>query len=271
MVVGDAARSSSSPSARRSRASARVAALVPDDQLAEQRIVERRHRVAGIEHACRSARPVPPGTRERRDRARARARSSCAGSSALMRHFDRVAGEARCRPGGCAERSPPAMRIISRTRSMPVTISVTGMLDLDAGVHLDEVELAGSPRRRDIRACRRRGSRPPCASATARRAERLARRPASGEAAGASSQTFWRRRCSEHSRSKQMDDVARRRRAPAPRCAARASMKRSRDRARRRRTRRCASALRLRHAGARDSVGVVARRGCRARRRRPPP
>ena len=37
--------------------------------------------------------------------------------------------------------SPAAMRICSLTRSMPVTNSVTGMLDLDAGVHLDEVEV----------------------------------------------------------------------------------------------------------------------------------
>ena len=39
--------------------------------------------------------------------------------------------------------SPAAMRTCSSTRSTPVTISVTGMLDLQAGVHLHEEELVG--------------------------------------------------------------------------------------------------------------------------------
>ncbi len=63
----------SSPSARSSRAMRLRAVLVPDDQLAEQRVVEGRHRVAGIEHACRSARPGRRARCSAVDRARDRA------------------------------------------------------------------------------------------------------------------------------------------------------------------------------------------------------
>ena len=146
------------------------------------------------------------------------------------------------RPGASASGSPPAIRIISRTRSTPVTISVTGcstwmrvfisMKKKSPAVVVVEIfERAGAAvaDRFGKRARRRR------------RASRARSRSSDGD--GASSQTFWRRRCSEHSRSKQWTtslavaehlhlDVAgaldeasrdrgrRRRRRPAPRrCA----------------------------------------------------
>ena len=44
--------------------------------------------------------------------------------------------------GFCGKRLPSATSICNRTRSSPVTSSVTGMLHLNARVHLDEIELA---------------------------------------------------------------------------------------------------------------------------------
>ena len=73
------------------------------------------------------------------------------------------------------------------------------MLDLDAGVHLHEVDTS-RPRRAASRSCRRRRSRSP--SRRARRPRPCAAR-SSGVSAGlgASSISFWCRRCTEQSRS----------------------------------------------------------------------
>ena len=49
----------------------RARSLVVDDQLAEQAVVERRHRVAGIEHAVETH-AVAAGNAERADGARVR-------------------------------------------------------------------------------------------------------------------------------------------------------------------------------------------------------
>ena len=165
-------RRSPAPAARASAAPiACVAVLAPDDQLAEQRIVERRDGIAGIEqrietHARR--RPAPrssltvPGD----------GMKLFAGSSALMRTsmaWPRTAMSAWRKRSG----SPPAMRSISLHQVDAGDHLGHRMLDLDAGVHLDEIEVAGRRRRRDIRACRRRDSRPP---APARRRRRRALR-----------------------------------------------------------------------------------------------
>ena len=131
---------SSSPSARAGARSARVAALVPDDQLAEQRIVERRHRVAGIEHACRSARPVPPGTEARSPCPGAGAKS-CAGSSALIRHS--IAWPARRMSSWRKRRAFAAGDADHLAHEVDAGDHLgDGMLDLDARVHLDEEEFA---------------------------------------------------------------------------------------------------------------------------------
>ncbi len=142
------------------------------------------------------------------------------------------------------------------------------MLDLDAGVHLDEVEVARLRRRRDIRACRRRDSAPPRASATAEAqscsrtssAQRPATAPPPTPSGGGAAASIRARSngstslaVAEHLHL----DVAgaldqpsrhrarRRRRRPAPRRSPAASAARTR-----RRRGRC---------------------GCRVRRRRPPP
>ena len=76
------------------------------------------------------------------------------------------------------------------------------MLDLDAGVHLDEIEVAG---RLVVEIFERAGAAiaDRFASAHGGGAELPRARSRREASDGASSQTFWRRRCSEHSRSKQ--------------------------------------------------------------------
>ena len=67
-------------------------------------------------------------------------RNRAEASSALMRHskaWPRGATSSWAIDSG----SPAATRTCSRTRSMPQTISVIGVLHLDAGVHLEEEEL----------------------------------------------------------------------------------------------------------------------------------
>ncbi len=101
------------------------------------------------------------------------------------------------------------------------------MLDLDARVHLDEVELAARARRTGIRACPRCDSRAWRASRVAEahsawrsaRRERRRRRLLEDLLAAPLQRAF---------ALEQMHHVARRRRAPAPRCAVPARMKRSR-------------------------------------------
>ena len=93
-------------------------------ELAEQRVVERRHLVAGVQ-----VRVHPDARAARRvvalDDARRRAGSRRSGSSALIRNsmaWPRTSTSAWLKPSG----SPAAIRIWIATRSMPVSISVTG-------------------------------------------------------------------------------------------------------------------------------------------------
>ena len=91
---------------------------------------------------------------------------------------------------------------------MPVTASVTAVLDLQAGVDLEEVERV--PGRVDEELDRAR--RPVVDRPRQARGPPRAGRPAAASArpgAGASSTTFWLRRCSEQSRSPRTDDAAR--------------------------------------------------------------
>ena len=178
-----------------------VAALA--DDLRDHRVVERRHRVARV-HVRVHAHAVAARRMEHVDPARA-----TAGSSA---RDPRRSRGTRSRGRGAAASSvtlifsPAAMRICSFTRSTPVTISVTGMLDLDARVHLHEVERAvlveqelhraGADVADGLRAERRRRRPSSCAA------------PASSAGLGASSMSFWWRRCTEQSRSPRWMHVA---------------------------------------------------------------
>ena len=96
------------------------------------------------------------------------------------------------------------MRICSRTRSMPVIASVTGMLHLQAGVHLDEEELAVLVEELDGADA----EIAELATASTTTLPILARCSASMAGEGASSSTFWWRRCSEQSRSPRCTHVA---------------------------------------------------------------
>ena len=112
---------------------------VPDDQLGDHRVVEPLD-LDPLPRCRESMRtPGPAGSRYRIiGQGPAGSRD---GSSALIRHSIAWPRDAM---SSCANDSgsPAAIRICSRTRSIPVTISVTGVLDLDAGVHLEEVEVA---------------------------------------------------------------------------------------------------------------------------------
>ena len=125
-------------------------------------------------------------------------RKPFAGSSLVMRHS---IAQPRGTMSSClnGSRSPAAMRICHCTRSIPVTSSVTGMLDLEARVHLEEVELAVAVEEELA------GAGVHVAGGAARRAppSRPSRAAAPGVTAtlGASSIIFWWRRCTEHSRS----------------------------------------------------------------------
>ena len=145
--------------------------------------------------------------------------------------------------------SPAAIRSWSATRSRPVTSSVTGMLDLEPRVHLEEGELAAVVEQELARA-RRSRSRPRRASASAAVAQPRRGAPASTAGDGVSSRTFWWRRWIEQSRSPRWTPVAvrveqdldldvarrprraargsagRRRRRPAPRGARRRARRR---------------------------------------------
>ena len=113
-----------SPSARPRRSQRHFARRIPDDQLAEQGVVERRNRIAGIKHRI-EARAHAAGNLQRGRPCRATGRNSCA-VLRIDANLDGVSADARRRFAGSASGSPPAMSIISRTRSIPVIISVTG-------------------------------------------------------------------------------------------------------------------------------------------------
>ena len=137
------------------------------------------------------------------------------------------------------------------------------VLDLQAGVDLEEVELVARRRRRGTRPCRPSGSRRAAPSRTAAVDQRGARRRRQVRAPGVSSMTFWLRRCSEQSRSPSAttrpcavaedlhldvagagdealeEDAARRRSCRAPRRATPAKASRELRRVARRRACRC--------------------------------
>ena len=192
------------PSTRNSRSARRMTANASarvgwwTSSLATMRVVVRRHAVARRRRACRAARPGPPGGCQRRDRP-GTGRKSLAGSSALMRHSmarpaldDVLLREPQLLAGRDADLLADQVDAGDQLRDR--------VLDLDAGVDLDEVEvvvlvheeLAGAgvvvaglpwpagPRRR-----------------------RCPGGPLSGRfGAGDSSTSFWCRRWSEQSRSK---------------------------------------------------------------------
>ena len=169
----------------------------PDHDLGQQRVVERGDLARPAPASCRSAptarpaaapaRPCPaaagsrgPGPRRRSGtRSRARAPRSVLGQ--------RASG------------SPAAIRSCSATRSTPVTSSVVGCSTW-MRVFISMKKKSPRRRRRGTRRCRRRCSRPPGPVAPPPRSSPPGSPPRSpGEPA--SSTTFCRRRCSEHSRS----------------------------------------------------------------------
>ena len=175
-----------------------VAVLGPDDQLGQHRIVVDGHVEALVDARCPGARPAP-GARSGRRCGRCWARSC---------------GPGPRRRGGTPWPSRAARRSSWRQqRPSPWAISDHGphqvgagdhlgdrVLDLQAGVHLQEVEVAVGGQDELDRAGaavvdRARRSAPPPRRCSAR---------SSGvsEGEGLSSITFWWRRCTEHSRSK---------------------------------------------------------------------
>ena len=83
----------------------------------------------------------------------------------------------------------------------PVDLLGDRMLHLQPGVDLQEVRLLAGRRRRRTRPCRRSGSRRAAHKSRAAVGELLSYVRQAGPGAGASSTTFWLRRCSEQSRS----------------------------------------------------------------------
>ncbi len=174
--------------------------LAPHHDLRQQRVVERRDGDVGLQPGvdrAPTARPAAPAARPAAGR---RAGSRASGSSAFTRNSIACPRAAMsCLPHGRSG-SPAAIRSCSATRSMPVTSSVVGCStwmrvfismkknsprhvvdeELD-GAGAAVADLAGEPHRR-------RGHRLP------RTCDRCPGR-------AASSTTFCRRRCSEHSRS----------------------------------------------------------------------
>ena len=190
-------RTTVSSSAAVSRAKRLVAVGAPRDDLGEHRVepaadlgAERRSRHRpGCRRRPASGAPrpdrSPAGTRPRRPRRRGGPRSR-----------DRCGGR---RPARTPSGSPAAIRSWSATRSRPVTSSVTGMLDLEPRVHLEErrlaavvdEELAGAGVH--VADGATRGS----SAASPSRARRSPSMPGDG----LSSRIFWWRRWIEQSRS----------------------------------------------------------------------
>jgi hypothetical protein len=113
--------------------------------------------------------------------------------------------------------SPAATRICICTMSMPVTSLGHRVLDLHAGVHLDEVELA-------VLVQELEGAGAAVADLAAGRgaavADALDHAARAMPGAGASSMIFWWRRCIEQSRSPSQTALRGRRPAPGSRCGA---------------------------------------------------
>ena len=122
--------------------------------------------------------------------------------------LDGVAARCRSRPGRTAAARPAATRSCSSTRSSPVTISVTGcstcrrvfisMKKNSSGRSADDDELDGA----------RAGVAARCGRWRTAAAPMRARVAGSSSGDGASSTTFWWRRCRLHSRSPRCDHVA---------------------------------------------------------------
>ena len=176
--------------ASRSSASSRVGAV--RDQLRDHRVVGDADLVALLDarvDADPGRQPQPldaPGLREERARI-----------LGVEPHLDRVA----VRPcHGLRQSGSPARdaELLARRGRRPVTSSVTGMLDLDAPVQLEEEEVA--PVEHELG-----GARAAVADRASRTRPRrsLIRSRSSGSSAGEgdSSSTFWWRRWIEHSRS----------------------------------------------------------------------
>ena len=134
---------------------------------------------------------------EARDRAR-RGREAARRILGVEPDLDRV--PAARRPAGQRRAArPAAIRSCSRTMSTPVTSSLTGMLDLQAGVQLDEVEGAVRAEQELERARVLVADR--AAGALGRGLHLLARRRDRAPARATPRSSFWWRRWIEHSRS----------------------------------------------------------------------
>ena len=198
VLIPRSSKRSSAPSAR-AMASARV--LARDDELGQQRVVVGRHHVAlGVAGVDADALAL------------GRAEDASAGPGEGRTH--RVLGVDAELEGvaACAER-PPASAVSARRRRsrscQPIRSSAGGelghrVLDLEPGVHLDEVERRrrrpGTPPCRRWRS-RRPGRRRARASIIERR-QRPRSCPSRKSGLPASSTTFWWRRWMLHSRSR---------------------------------------------------------------------
>ena len=115
-----------------------VAGLAPDDQLGEQRVVVHRD-LAALGHAG-----VDADARARRlaiEQQRPGLRQEARAPGPRRRRGTRWRGRAAsARPARHGSGSPAATASCACTRSTPTTHSVIGMLDLQPGVHLEEVE-----------------------------------------------------------------------------------------------------------------------------------
>ena len=172
--------------ASRAIASARVGAV--RDHLREHRIVVDADLGARLDAARRSARPAAPPAPRAAIRA-GRGQEVARGILGVEPRLDRVAVERARRPARTAAARPRATSICEPHEVEARHHLGHRMLDLEARVHLEEVELAVRRRAR-TRPCRRRRSRSPAPAATAA-APMRARSAASTAGDGASSMIFW--------------------------------------------------------------------------------
>ncbi len=129
-----------SSSALRMRIRRAVAVVGPADDLADQRVVVRRHGVAAVEVRVDADAVAARGVEGRHLAGAGREGLRVLGVDPAL---EGVAAKMRTSSWRIDSGWPPAMQqLLACTMSMPVIISVTGMLDLHAGVHLDEEELA---------------------------------------------------------------------------------------------------------------------------------
>ena len=153
----------------------------PGDELGQQRVVVDRH-LGARRDARVDAHAGPLGHRPGEDAA-GRRQVVALGILGVEAALEGVAPAPRSRPARRAAAGPRATSICRRTRSRPVTALGHRVLDLQARVHLEEVE--GARRRRaGTRRCPRSRSRRPRAAATpaAHRRRALLRRRARGSA-----------------------------------------------------------------------------------------